>query len=71
MRRIRQQGHRVRQQAEADFSRNEPHIQRGANGEGTIMPRGMMMVVVSMIVMMVRHASLMLPQRVVGQSGRW
>ena len=67
--RVRQQRHRVGQQTEADFSRNESDIQGGANGEGAIMPCGVMMVVVCMIVTMVRHTILILPRlTVIGQA---
>jgi hypothetical protein len=53
VRSVRQERHRVGQQAERDLGHNEPEIQRRAYGEGTIVP--MRAVMVAAVVLVVRH----------------
>ena len=53
VRRIRQQRHRVGQQAERDLGHDEPEIECRAYGEGTIVP--MMAVMMAVVVLVVRH----------------
>ena len=53
VRRVRQERHRVGQQAERDLGHDEPKIECRADGEGAIMP--MMAVMMAVIVLVVRH----------------
>ncbi len=61
VRRVRQQRHRVGQQAERDLGHDEPEVERRAHGEGAIVPMMAVMMVVGVVVLVVRHAGAIMP----------
>jgi hypothetical protein len=73
---IRQQRHRIRRQPEHHLGRNEADVQRGADGEGGVVPAGIMstgtmVMMMRVTVMVVSHANSILPgSGMIGQPAR-